>query len=140
MVYEFTLTSESVKRSFALLNSNKFLKFRYIMFVIIDSGMALFAIQLVRVVLQVTSTGPVVGMDLVIGIHEMLNGISPTIILVLVSMRSFADEESFDDKEPFDNELSLRDNVSGKFEKFFAEHQEYIRLIQLIENTREAFT
>ena len=36
-----------------------------------ESGMALFAIQLVRIVL--TSTGPVAGRDLVIGIHEMLN-------------------------------------------------------------------
>ena len=45
--------------------------FRYILCIIIGSGMALFAIQLVRIVL--TSTGPVVGMDLVIGIHEMLN-------------------------------------------------------------------
>ena len=46
-------------------------KFRHILFIVIESGMALFAIQLVRIVL--TSTELVVGMNFVIGIHKMLN-------------------------------------------------------------------
>jgi hypothetical protein len=66
----FTSTT-SLRRTLGLLDSTQVSNLRYILFIIIESGMALFAIQLVRIVL--TSTGPVVGMDLVIGIHEMLN-------------------------------------------------------------------
>jgi len=59
-------------------------KFRSIIFVIIESGMALFAVQLFRIcitALQATHY------RFIIGIHQMLNGITPTIILVRVSMR-----------------------------------------------------
>jgi hypothetical protein len=52
-----------------------------IMFIVIESGTALFAIQLVLIVL--TSTRLVVGMDLVIGIHEMLNVIYSFLLLLL---------------------------------------------------------
>ena len=54
-------------------------KLRHIIFVIIESGMALFAIQLVRVVLtsllaQTPTSGTTeIGLDLAIDIHEMLN-------------------------------------------------------------------
>jgi hypothetical protein len=71
---ERTLGSES-------LSSSGGSKLRHIIFIIIESGMALFAVQLVRVVLtslvaQIVFTGytgPFVGMDLVVGIHGMLN-------------------------------------------------------------------
>ena len=66
----------SVERS---LGSTKGNKFRHIMFVIIESGMALFAIQLVRFVLEFISV-PVdqglyllVAEDFVIVINQMLN-------------------------------------------------------------------
>ena len=91
-------------------------KLRHVIFVIIESGMTLFVIQLIRLVIAIlpmerTSLAPV---DYVIAINEMLNviirsvhfyfsfftdiyqGITPTIILVRVSMRlSFDDPESF---------------------------------------------
>ena len=52
-------------------------KFQHVIFVIIESGMALFIIQLVRVVLvalPVQLTVPAIeGLNLVIGINQMLN-------------------------------------------------------------------
>jgi hypothetical protein len=71
----------SVERTLGSLNSTGGSKLRHIIFIIIESGMALFAIQLVRVVLtsldsQTVSTafvGPVIGMEFVIGIHQMFN-------------------------------------------------------------------
>jgi hypothetical protein len=68
----------SVKGTLDWLKKNGGDRLLHILFIIIESGMALFAIQLVRIVL--TSTGPVVGMDLVIGIHEMLNQIASLIL------------------------------------------------------------
>ena len=98
-------------------------KLRHVLFVIIESAMALFAIQLIRLVFSILTiaTGSessdllvVRALDYVIVIHQMLNviirsvhfyfcftdniyqGITPTIILVRASMRSsFDDEESF---------------------------------------------
>ena len=70
------------------LGSTRGKKFRHIMFVIIESGMALFAIQLVRVVL--VSISPVLQepsnyfqatYDIVVVINQMLN--------VIVKIRSF---------------------------------------------------
>ena len=67
----------SVERTLGSTGGNKF---RHIMFIIIESGMALFAIQLVRVVLA--SILPAQGeqglyfigaYDIVIGINQMLN-------------------------------------------------------------------
>jgi len=98
--------STSVEQTLGSLSSTGGSKLRHIIFIIIESGMALFAIQLVRVVLtflgvQTESsglTGPWVGTELVISIHQVLNGITPTIILVRTQMRlSFDDEESFKD-------------------------------------------
>ena len=61
------------------LGSTEGNKFRHIMFIIIESGMALFAIQLVRIVLELVSV-PVeqlpflqVALDFVIVINQMLN-------------------------------------------------------------------
>ena len=61
------------------LGSTEGNKFRHIMFIIIESGMALFAIQLVRIVLSFISV-PVeqdpfleVAYDIVIFINQMLN-------------------------------------------------------------------
>jgi hypothetical protein len=75
------LKPTSVERTLGSLSSTGGSKLRHIIFIIIESGMALFAIQLVRVVVSILAdqtvttvfTGPVVGMYLVIGIHQMLN-------------------------------------------------------------------
>ena len=74
---EFNPTS--VERALGSLGSTEGSKLRNVVFIIIESGMALFAIQLVRVVLAIMVTmhpvvsGPAVGMELVMGIHQMLN-------------------------------------------------------------------
>jgi hypothetical protein len=81
--------STSVERTLGSLSSTGGSKLRHIIFIIIESGMALFAVQLVRVVLtslaaQTENTefpGPVVGMvmELVIVIHQMLNVITRSV-------------------------------------------------------------
>ena len=68
----------SVERTLGSLSSTGGSKLQHIIFIIIESGMALFAIQLVRVVLTTlvaakTVSTAWIGMDFVIGIHEMLN-------------------------------------------------------------------
>ncbi|KAF8815470.1 hypothetical protein BYT27DRAFT_7333903 [Phlegmacium glaucopus] len=72
-------------------------KIRAVIFIIIESGMILFSIQLARVlgtIFIVTDTGIRI-LQIIIFIHQMLNGITPTIILVRVSMGlSFHDKES----------------------------------------------
>jgi len=72
--------------------------FRRVIFMLVESGMALFFIQLARLV---TSTGiapteAAAKASMVIDyIHPMINGIAPTLILVRVSMGlSFHDENS----------------------------------------------
>ena len=95
------------------LRSTGVTKFRHIIFVIIESGMALFAFQLIRLVFFLLEDSDYT--DFAIVIDQMLNviiksvhfcffcftdniyqGIVPTIILVLVSMKlSFDDTESF---------------------------------------------
>ena len=58
----------SVERA---LGSTRGTKLRHIIFIIIESGMALFAIQLVRILLlAVQSYNP---LQLVLGIHQMFN-------------------------------------------------------------------
>ena len=70
------MPSTSVERT---LNSTGGNKFRHIMFIVIESGMALFAIQLVRVVLLFISMQVELGPfykaanDIVFAINEMLN-------------------------------------------------------------------
>ncbi|KAF8815185.1 hypothetical protein BYT27DRAFT_7334049 [Phlegmacium glaucopus] len=72
-------------------------KFRAVIFIIIESGMILFSIQLARVlgtIFVVTDAGDRI-LKIIIFIHQMLNGITPTIILVRVYMGlSFHDKES----------------------------------------------
>ena len=70
----------SVEQTLGSLGSTESSKLPHVIFIIIESGMALFAIQLVRVVFTslVAHTGFTVrslvfGMQFVIGIHEMLN-------------------------------------------------------------------
>ena len=70
------VTPTSIERTLGSTEGNKF---RHIMFIIIESGMALFAIQLVRIVLDVISV-PVeqvhfltAAQDFVIFINQMLN-------------------------------------------------------------------
>ena len=91
-------------------------KLRHVIFIIIESGMALFIIQLLRLVftnLPVDSQTVINALNYFIVIHQMFNvrsistcfvftdiiyyqGIAPTIIMVRVSMRlSFDDAESF---------------------------------------------
>ena len=61
----------SVERSLGSTEGNKF---RHIMFIIIESGIALFAIQLVRFVLEFISVPvEVVYYDFVAAINQMLN-------------------------------------------------------------------
>jgi hypothetical protein len=86
----------SVEKKLGSLNSTGGNKLGHIIFIIIESGMALFAVQLVRVV--VTSlmdqqrksgvNGPWAALQLVIGMHEMLNVIirsvhSTTFVLLM---------------------------------------------------------
>jgi hypothetical protein len=79
----------SVERT---LGSAEGSKLGHIIFIIIESGMALFAIQLVRVVFTTlvaakTVSTAWIGMDFVIGIHEMLN--------VIIISTSFASLMTF---------------------------------------------
>ena len=76
---EVKATVTSVERT---LGSTGGIEFRHIIFIIIESGMALFAIQLVRIVLSILVLEPVLGMQgyysmvasvLVVGIHQMFN-------------------------------------------------------------------
>ena len=57
---------------------------RPIMFILIESGMALFSIQLVRLVVSIVATGPAYNAEsLMIPIHEMLNVIIRSVIVTL---------------------------------------------------------
>jgi len=71
---------------------------RTVVFMLFESGIALFSLQLVRLLVTVVRTDAAVyALVLIGGIQEMLNGITPTIILVRVSMGlSFYNETSFD--------------------------------------------
>jgi len=99
--------------------------FRYIIFVIIESGMVLFSIQFARVVsTALRPEGTIDDLDafnFIVSLHEMLNGIIPTIILVRVSMGlSFDDETSMKEaaeslrfvrNDPYSIPESLRSTV-----------------------------
>ena len=114
-----------------ILDSTGGAKLRQVIFVIIESGMTLFAIQLIRLViftLPIEWTLQVDAFNYVIAINNIFNviirpvqfyffcftdniyqGIAPTIILVRVSMRL-----SFDDKESFKEATeSLRFQVNN---------------------------
>ena len=91
MFLEFKPTS--VERTLGSLGSTEDSKLRHVIFIVIESGMVLFAIQLVRVVLTslmmqtvfTDITGPLVGMELVIGIHEMFNVIIKSFLFYIFS-------------------------------------------------------
>jgi len=84
------------------VGSSRIKQAQSVIFIIIESGMALFAIQLVRICMTVLQATPgfkfIIGANsyrVIIGIHQMFNGIIPTIIFVRVSMKlSFHDHES----------------------------------------------
>jgi hypothetical protein len=77
--------STSVERTLGSLGSTGGSKLRHIIFIIIESGMALFAIQLARVVVSILAEQSVltqagltglrlqVGLEIVIVTHQMLN-------------------------------------------------------------------
>ncbi|KAF8811386.1 hypothetical protein BYT27DRAFT_7240481 [Phlegmacium glaucopus] len=72
-------------------------KIRTVMFIVIESGMILFSIQLARLVatIFITTDAGNNAFGIISSIHPMFNGITPTIILVRVSMGfSFHDQES----------------------------------------------
>ncbi|KAF8815190.1 hypothetical protein BYT27DRAFT_7196954 [Phlegmacium glaucopus] len=72
-------------------------KIRAVIFIIIESGMILFSIQLARILASFlfAADAAIRMLNIIISIHQMLNGIAPTIILVRVSMGlSFHDKES----------------------------------------------
>jgi len=90
---------------------------RRALFTIIESGMALFAIQLIRLVITIlvdvnASSYDSYGLIASSCIHEMLNGITPTVILVRASMgSSFQHENSM-----LEAAESLRFNVNPDWE------------------------
>ena len=67
---EVKAANTSIERS---LGSTGDTKLRHIIFVIIESGMMLFAVQLVRVVLYILPTVQLQYLDLVIGINQIFN-------------------------------------------------------------------
>ncbi|KAF8801521.1 hypothetical protein BYT27DRAFT_7198025 [Phlegmacium glaucopus] len=83
------------------LNKNTFgatggSKLRSIIFIVIESGMALLACQLAWLVSTVVrTTAATEAVSISTGVHEMINGIAPTIIQMRVAMGlSFYDETS----------------------------------------------
>ena len=79
------IKATSVERMLGSLNSTGGPKLRHIMFIIIESGMALFAIQLIRVVITSVMESAVqvpvslqIALETVITIHQALNVIIRT--------------------------------------------------------------
>ena len=65
--------------------------FRRVIFIIIESGMALFSIQLARLVVIIVSTDAFYGaFELIIGIHEMLNVIITSAIVRVILLITLA--------------------------------------------------
>ena len=88
----------SVERTLGSLSSTGDNKLQHIIFVIIESGMALFAVQLVRVVLtsvaahpETATAGVSIALDFVIGIHEMLNVIIISVLFYFLCFFCFTD-------------------------------------------------
>ena len=68
-------------------------KLRSIIFIIIESGMALFVIQLLRLAIAATGQGTIAEEDvyqLITGIHEMLNVVISSVIVTLYSTDNVA--------------------------------------------------
>ena len=85
-----SVKATSVEQTFGSLSSTGGPKLRHIIFIIIESGMALFAIQLVRVVIRslfelhgdATSASLIVAYDFVLAIHPALNVIKDRFISI----------------------------------------------------------
>ncbi|KAF8811454.1 hypothetical protein BYT27DRAFT_7336175 [Phlegmacium glaucopus] len=92
-VYREVKSAESDDQTLRVTGGSKILT---VIFVLIESGMMLFAIQLARLVVGVVMTDTAFdAYDVIVGIHQLLNGITPTIIFVRLSMGlSFYDKES----------------------------------------------
>ena len=61
---------------------------RYIIFILIESGMALFSIQLVRLVVSIVTTDSAYNAyNLILGIHEMLNVIIRSVIVAVLLLK-----------------------------------------------------
>ena len=79
----------SVERISSSLNSTAGgSKLRHIIFILIESGMALFAIQLLRLVLQslpdtVQTSSTYIAVKIVVGVHEMVNVIIRSVHLYI---------------------------------------------------------
>ena len=68
-------------------------KLRSVIFIIIESGMALFAIQLARLVIAATGQGTDAEYDvyqLIVGMHEILNVVISSVIVALYSTDNVA--------------------------------------------------
>ena len=86
------IKATSVEQTFGSLSSTRGTKLRHIIFIIIESGMALFAIQLLRAVItcviefqpEFTIPSLQIVLDLVISIHEMLNVIIRSVHFLLL--------------------------------------------------------
>ena len=134
IVFKIFKTFREAKTRFSgpALSATDGSRLRSIIFILIESGMALFCIQVAR--MTVTIYTDVEVYDLVVGIHQMLNviirsitvaccfadnvdwqGITPTIILVRVSMGlSFHDEKTMADVTTM--HLQIRDSASVETE------------------------
>jgi len=103
-IFKVKRVSTPEDKSFGITRRHK-LQVRSVLFVIIESGMALFAIQLARVAISATqglTNAEYYAFLFITSIQEILNGIAPTIILVRVSLGL-----------SFDNEKSLVEAVSS---------------------------
>ncbi|KAF8814274.1 hypothetical protein BYT27DRAFT_7156949 [Phlegmacium glaucopus] len=93
-VYRQVKSAESDDQTLRVTGGSKI---RTVIFVLIESGMILFSIQLARIVVTILPETDTVNKayGIIVYIHQMLNGITPTIILVRLSMGlSFYDKES----------------------------------------------
>ena len=81
---EVQQSSTSAERSLGIIRGRKY---RSVIFVIIESGIALFAIQLIRVILSIpalfNSNPIIVASSYIIVIHQMLNVIMTLVIINL---------------------------------------------------------
>ena len=109
MFLEVKAASTSIERTLGITGGTTL---RHIMFVIIESGMALFAIQLVRVLLSFLQSATSRGtLDFVIGIHEMFNvtirSVHSTSFILLITFTWLGDRTNNNFGADF-NEIVLR--------------------------------
>lgn len=80
-VVKFTTTLD--ERSLGIAGGRKLWS---IMFIIIESGMALFSIQLARIVVSTSlkTTADLDAFSLIVGIHEMLNVITTSVFVTFI--------------------------------------------------------